>query len=674
MAALTTADDGTVVDPQDREDWREWVSATKARNWLRDDPLLDWLERHGEGAGFERDDQAADYQPRTDFRTFVFELGDAFEAGVIGLLQRDHEVVQIAATWEDSRSLDAARKSVEAMASGVQIITQGVLRDPQHRTYGMADLLVRSDVLARLFPDDVTPEEAAQGAPGLGQERFHYRVVDIKYRKLGLVKDGSMGSSAKSLAYQSQVWVYNTALGRIQGYEPPFGYLLGRSWKQGQERGTGCLERLGKVPMDNTFDKHDGATLRDLTLRAHRWIRDLRREGADWAVLPVPTRSELYPHMRGDQDEPWRGAKTRIAGELEELTLLPGVNPQVRAQAHRQGLMRWTDSRVSAATLGLNGVAGRQCDAVLEANRSLEPVVLPPRLDLDDDAWLRPAPLELFVDFETVNDMADDFSALPRAGGQHLIFQIGCGRLEDGEWILDPERDQWTVDRLDEASEVAIIDAWVARVQELCAERGITPEQARIYHWSPAETSTMTNAYNSARERHPHNGWPLLPWFDLLGEVVKRGPMTVTGAFSFGLKSIAKALHAQGLIETSWGDGPTDGMGAMVAAWRVDEAMSMSGGTLLDDPLMREVADYNRVDCQVMAESPGLASGAGDVYAVSASVCWSPFGLTTGNSRSSHARTSAASVYPFALRMSTMSRAAMTTIGCPSDLNSSYAC
>jgi len=60
-----------------------------------------------------------------------------------------------------------------------------------------------------------------------------------------------------------------------------------------------------------------------------------------------------------------------------------------------------------------------------------------------------------------------------------------------------------------------------------------------------------------------------------------------------------------GLIETAWGDGPTDGLGAMVAAWRVDEAIEESGGVLLDDPLMQEVANYNRVDCQVMAEILG---------------------------------------------------------------------
>ena len=92
------------------------------------------------------------------------------------------------------------------------------------------------------------------------------------------------------------------------------------------------------------------------------------------------------------------------------------------------------------------------------------------------------------------------------------------------------------------------------------------------------------------------------PGIDLLRKVVKAAPMSVTGAFNFGLKAIAKAMHAHGWTETEWGDGPTDGLGAMVAAWRVDEAVAETGGKLLDDPLMQEVADYNRVDCQVMAE------------------------------------------------------------------------
>ena len=132
IEALTRTDDGTLVAPEDREAWREWVSATKARNWLQDDPLLDWLARYGEEQGFKRDDAADGFDPRTDFRPFLFRQGHAFEEGVMRLLAERTEVVTIARTYEDSRSIDAAAATIEAMRDATPIIAQAVLRDPQH--------------------------------------------------------------------------------------------------------------------------------------------------------------------------------------------------------------------------------------------------------------------------------------------------------------------------------------------------------------------------------------------------------------------------------------------------------------------------------------------------------------------------------------------------------------
>ena len=74
------------------------------------------------------------------------------------------------------------------------------------------------------------------------------------------------------------------------------------------------------------------------------------------------------------------------------------------------------------------------------------------------------------------------------------------------------------------------------------------------------------------------------------------------GAFSFGLKSVARAMHAHGLIETHWGEGLADGAGAMAGAWSAAADSRSRGRSLTESPVMQEIARYNEVDCRVMAE------------------------------------------------------------------------
>ena len=160
----------------------------------------------------------------------------------------------------------------------------------------------------------------------------------------------------------------------------------------------------------------------------------------------------------------------------------------------------------------------------------------------------------------------------------------------------------FTADRLTEDAERTVLDDWLAHMRSLCDAAGTDLADARLYHWSPAERSTLRTAYNSAAARHGLTRWDGLPWVDLLGDVVKREPVTVRQAFGFGLKAIAKAMHAHDLIETSWTDGPTDGLGAMVGAWWCHHEAEKQGVSMCTLDLMKEIESYNEVDCRVMWE------------------------------------------------------------------------
>lgn len=646
-AAITTADDGTIVDPVTREEWRTWVSASKTRNWLRRDPIIDWLDEFGVEKGFAKD-VGADADPPSpyDLRSLLFRQGSRFEERIFSLLEeRVESHLKVSTGWEETRSLAAAERSFEAMCAGVELIEQAVVRNPERRTYGAIDLLVRSDTLERLFPGTLGVDASRTGAPGLADEDgavppWHYVVVDVKFSTLDLSMSGFAGSSHRH--YAGQVLVYTEALARLQGFCPPEAFLLGRTWVTSKSRGGGAFDRLGRVPMDRDATRDAGRAeaipLAVDVARATEWIRRMRAEGERWSPLPRPTQPELYPNLGADQDQPWSEAKRRIAEEIGELTALPGVGPELRDAALARGIASRRDPGLTPERLEVSGdVRPRRLGVVLAANApEREPLiaedpsaaVIPEKIDLhgqDELDWRNPYPLEFFVDFENTQNLDDDFSALPAVGGNPCIFQIGClvkvrgraptsGEIADavaagadpGERLVrldDPSFGQWTAARLSSSGERNVLDAWRNFMDAWRRSLALEWGDARIVHWSPAEPNLLANSHNSAHDRH--DDWRLptaLGWFDALDRLVHRVPIGVAGAWGFGLKQVAKGMHRAGLISTVWGDGPADGLGAMAAAFEAEHRAAANGGRLADYDFIRAGAEYNEVDCRAMAE------------------------------------------------------------------------
>ncbi len=584
--ALTHNDSGIYAAPDAPEAWEAWVSATRLRGYLLRNTLGDWLNMYGEANGFRRDEAFDDYDERLVFPPFIMGQGGRFEEAVAAHLGSFHELTTISREADDVRELEVAQGTFQALADGRPIIHQAVLWNPESRTYGAADFLIRSDVFDALFPGHLAPEEAAAPAPDLGAP-WHYVVVDAKFTTVHLSAQGDVGNSGSSPAYKAQLYVYNDALARLQGYTPRRAFLLGRGWEQRPERGTNAMERLGPVPM--------GVDVQGQVEAAAAWVRRLRAEGAQWRVLPTPSVPELWP---SEADWPWERAVKQIIGELDDLTQLWQVGVEKRNNAVRAGITSWKDPRATAESLGVTGPTYRPVlEAILDVHRNDGPVVRPARVRAAEGEWREQPTLEFFVDFEYVTDLNDDFSTFPQRGGQTIIFMIGCGHMENGQWRFE----QFIADRLDEPSEARAIDAWLAHIRETQSRLG-GEDEPRLFHWAPAEEINYETAYNSARKRHPTRGWPAVNWFDLLRKVVRKEPVVVKGSMGFGLKSVARAFHEHGLIATDWGSSKVDGMGAMVGAWRCDAEASERNVRLLDTPLMQEIAAYNQVDCKVMME------------------------------------------------------------------------
>src|SRR5690606_11793333 len=127
------------------------------------------------------------YNGSEKFVSFILQKGNEFEKIVIQNIKKIHakDLVTIANHWTDCMNISKYNQTIEAMKKGVNIIYQGVLRNQTNNTYGMPDLMIRSDFINTFIPNTIDDIETKTPAPLLGTP-YHYIIVDIKYSTLKL--------------------------------------------------------------------------------------------------------------------------------------------------------------------------------------------------------------------------------------------------------------------------------------------------------------------------------------------------------------------------------------------------------------------------------------------------------------------------------------------------------
>lgn len=575
--------------------WLQMVSASKVRNYLLNDPLLDWLNEFNITSIYDNPKDrisntagSVKFDNTDEFTKYIMNQGIKFELEVYKLLKRKYNIVKVAESYE-ARSEEKFKKTIKLMKDGIDILYQPVLHDFKNKIYGCPDLLIRSDKINDIFEYEVvTDEEKFKKSKKLNTD-YHYLIVDIKHSTLHMNVDGkTLRNNGSIPAYKGQIYVYNMALNQIQGYNPPCGYILGKKWFFVKSKvlcsGNDFMKKLGEINYQTVDNKYV-----DQTKEALKWIRDVRENGQEWSLLPFPSKKELYPNMKNERDGQCRELKNQLNKNISEITSVWNCGVNKRKIAHDKRIYSWKDKKCLSKNMGFkDSKTSRTIDAILKINRQNKILIdigtlKKERLLKDDNNF------EFFLDYETMNSNLGkctiDNDIIGYSDNQ-FIFLIGIGWEENNEWKFK----EFLARTNNKEGELNMIKEFWDFVNKKSGSKN-----PLFYHWTKAEVSS----YDKLRKRH-EDSFPDKRFYDLY-DLFRKNNIVVKDSLGFKLKSIAKAMYKNKLINTSWNSSNpcSNGLKAMLLAYILYEDIKIVDST---EPVIKDIIHYNEVDCKVLWE------------------------------------------------------------------------
>src|SRR4029078_2199251 len=197
----------------------DWNSATSTRNYFVE-PLLDWFKYT----------QPKKSNTGHKFNTYIADQGIQFEKQIIKLIYKKfnkHHIFDVNGLLMP-KDEDKYADTLAALKKGYHIILNGVIHNYKNNTFGVPDIIIRSDKLNKLVNNKVIDDDEGRQSSKI-TKNYHYRIIDIKFLTLTLKADGkSLLNGGMLPAYKAQLNIYNLGIGQMQGFTPDKAYILGR--------------------------------------------------------------------------------------------------------------------------------------------------------------------------------------------------------------------------------------------------------------------------------------------------------------------------------------------------------------------------------------------------------------------------------------------------------------
>jgi hypothetical protein len=596
----------------------DMIAASSVRNYMLNDPILDYLKFKHDKPNYLN---VGNIKYNNDkFTEYIMKSGEDFETELYNIIKKKFKkkIIKIAEYYE-SKSIDKYNETINSMKKGIPIIYQAVLHNKNNDTFGLPDLLVRSDYINKLLGYKVINNDEANLASPKLNTKFHYKVIDIKHSTINLRSDGIHILNSESIpAYKGQLYIYTSALNNILGININKAFIWGKKYdyysKGKKIEITNFLNKLGVIDYDNVDIEYV-----TFTNNAIEWQKTLKKDYSKWSILPKPSCNELYPNMKNEKDGNYKKIKNDIGNEIYEITNIWNCGVKKRQIAHYNNIFRWDDPLCTAEKLGFGKTKiASTIDKILDINRQYIDIIRPTKVLYDRENWNNSDNniLEFYLDFETLNS---NFGSIIKNGiisydNNQFIFMIGVGYNLNNIWKFKT----FVMDKKTNYNEILMFDKFYAYINYLL--KFYNKKIAKFYHWSYAEISAYNkfkdrcNLYLKEKDLIISNKINYIDkilnnnyiFYDL-NKVFISEPITIKGALNFSIKTIAKALFNCDLIKSFWNiNSPcSNGLYAMILANKLYDNNNKEK-CIINDPIMKEIIYYNEIDCKVLMEIHNL--------------------------------------------------------------------
>tara|TARA_B110000977_G_C11078682_1_gene492112 strand:- start:1679 stop:3727 length:2049 start_codon:yes stop_codon:yes gene_type:complete len=554
--------------------FKNFISASRVRNYMLEDPFLDYLKMYG----FNKID--SNHTIKEDkFTSYIMKKGQDFEEYLVEQIKQKFPNLtfqQICYNLDDIHNIKKYLETVKQMKNGVDIIYQGLLVDNKNLTYGSPDLLIRSDKIKNIFP---MIDYNVDGGNKFNSE-YHYILCDIKGSTIKMnADDRTMRNEGSMKAFKGQLYIYQKMLNKIQRVENMVSIIWAKNKKNDSKANSYYQNELQHTYGLIDYEGKDSKYI-EIVSDAIKWLEELKQKGNGFNLYPKPSHKNLYPNMKNDMSGKYNKIKKHYAEDIKEITLVYNCGVKRRKVAHKKNIVKYNDPKLNSEVLGFKSSSkiGSIVDNILETNRSTNNIT-PKKIVSSLYNWREAKPLEIFIDFETLNSLVSGITST-------RIFMIGIcykynNKYTEKCFIMKKNTFQ---------GEIEMFDKFYKHMEKLEEELNC---QARYYHWYDAEPIFYSKFQYRTKD---------LDFVDL-EKIFRNEPICIKGSLNFKLKSIAKAMYKHNMIKTSWDSNSEceDGRLAMVLANNLYKQYD-NFDDIIKTKVMQDIRKYNLVDVKVLYE------------------------------------------------------------------------